>query len=771
MDTLKIMYDLVRIALPVPLYRLFDYLCPSHCLADGQLPAIGTRVQVPFGNQTLIGIVTDHPATSDIDPKKLKNIIQVIDEKPIFDNALMRFASWLSSYYHYPLGETFFVMLPVLLKQGKPAHTPIYTWHISTSAQNDEFVQAHIKKTAKKQQADFDIIKTHPHSTDNQLKNFGIHPKNLRTLEQKGLITRHLCTTQPPKTASLKSPPLTLNHEQEHALDVITQAINSKTYQGILLDGITGSGKTEVYLQAISHVLKQDKQVLILLPEIGLTPQSQTRFSERFFANMIVLHSKLNDTERLQGWQACQNGQAQIIIATRSSLFYPFKNLGLIIIDEAHDSSFKQQDHLRYHACDVALYLGFCQKIPVILGTATPSLEQYKLAQDGKLTLCKLTQRAANASISQFHLVDMRLGTHSQTNINGEYVATNLSPTTLNAIKQTLARGEQVLVFLNRRGFAPILLCGSCGHQADCVRCSSHLTLHKSTLKKANHPNAHYLYNFLKCHHCGYQVTTPQYCPSCHSQNLVHLGQGTSQLYEHLHALFANPQTSTIPYPILQIDRDTVSTKGAWTKLYNQISTGKPMILVGTQMIAKGHHFAGVTLVVIADADTGFLSPNFRSPEHTAQTIIQVAGRAGRAGRTGQVLVQTYTPSNPLLTELITHGYESFAKRLLNERQQLNLPPFSHAVLIKADSPKLDTAKNAIIQAKDALPKPHPFTVLAPIEAPMLKKNNRYQIQMLILAKQRHSLHQVLNTWWEQALNLPTSKGVHLSIDIDPMGW
>lgn len=762
---------LLRVAVPTPLYRSFDYLCPDDCLVQDKPPPIGGRVLVPFGRQKLIGIIIAHSSHSDINPNKLKNILQTIDKQAIFDKNLLDFAHWLSAYYHYPLGETFDVMMPTLLKQGTPIIQQICTWTISQQAHDEHFVKNHIKKSAKKQLADFLYIQAHPHSTQANLQQVGISSKNLKLLSQKGLIIYQTQTPTPPKTATLNEPHLTLNDEQQNALNTINHAIKSNIYQGILLNGITGSGKTEVYLQAIDCALQSNKQVLVLLPEIGLTPQSQARFAKRFCANITVLHSRLSDKERLQGWQDCQSGQAQIIIATRSSLFYPFKTLGLIIIDEAHDSSFKQQDHLRYHACDVALYLGFCKKIPVVLGTATPSLEQLKLVNDNKLTEHRLTQRVGGGSLGQFVVVDMRQGTQMQTDVTGQWVDSELSPITIDAIRQTLARGEQVMVFLNRRGYAPILLCRSCGYQADCPRCSNHLTLHKSTLKKATHTNANYLYNHLKCHHCGYQVVTPSTCPVCHSNNLTALGQGTSQLYERLHALFANPQNSQITYPIVQIDRDTVSAKGAWHKLYKEINTGKPMILVGTQMIAKGHHFPAVTLVVVADADAGFLSPDFRSPEHTAQTIIQVAGRAGRTTHTGKVLIQTYAPNNPLLNQLITQGYHKFAQSLLAERQQLGLPPFSHAVLIQAQAKTLDTAKNAIIQAKAQLPTPHSFVVLAPIDAPMLKKNNLYHIQMLILAKQRKPLHDMLNVWWQEVLMLPSSKGVRLSIDIDPMRW
>ncbi|MDO4896173.1 MAG: primosomal protein N' [Moraxella sp.] len=750
---------LIQVALPTPLYRCFDYLCPD------DVPSVGCRVAVPFGRQTLIGMVIAHSTTSDVPSHKLKAILSVIDETPIIDDAFLDFAKWLSGYYHYPLGETLAVMLPTLINQGK---APPQSHHLTAIALDDKTIKDRLK-TAKKQREALAVITDNPAITDDSLATLGVSPSTINGLLAKGLIRQEPAIIA--TTPTVKGKPLDLTDEQSHALSAITDAINTD-FKGFLLNGITGSGKTEVYLHAIAHALTQGKQVLVLVPEIGLTPQTLARFKERFCANIIIVHSGLNDKERLSGWQACRTGFAHIVIATRSGLFYPFKNLGLIIIDEAHDSSFKQQDHLRYHAPDVALYLGFCQKIPVVLGTATPSLEQYKLIHDGKLHEYKLTKRAKNAKPASFYLIDKRLGTMGHTDVHGASSQGELAFETVLAIRQTLERGEQVMVFLNRRGFSPILLCSSCGHQTDCVRCSSHLTLHKSNLKQANHPNASYLYDHLKCHHCGYQVKTPTHCPACRSPNLVSLGQGTSGLFEQLHALFANPQKSPIIYPIHQIDRDTLVGKGAWESLYADINTARPMILIGTQMIAKGHHFENVTLVVVADADMGFLSPNFRSPEHTAQTIMQVAGRAGRAGKAGRVLIQTYNPQNPTLQTLIKDGYERFAHELLKERQELGLPPYSHAVLIKADARSHDMSKNAIIHAKAHLDSfGHDFAVLAPIDAPLLKKNNRYHVQMLILAKHRPTLHQVLDVFWEQALALPTSKGVHLTIDIDPVGW
>ena len=749
-----------QVALAVPVGDFFDYICPSEL----PLPEIGARVLVPFGRRSMVGVVVGLilASQSQVPPNKLKPIKQVLDERAILDDKLLKLARWLSDYYHHPLGEVYSVMLPTLINQGKPIHTKQRYY----KAICDDQAIDQLPKTAKKQRQILSDLLMHPDGiSESNLSAIGATRSVLTTLINKDLVS-----TDERSFTPISAPPVTLlepkldaNDEQKAALDAIKTAFDLGRYQGFLLDGVTGSGKTEVYLQAMHHVLAQGKQVLILVPEIGLTPQTKGRFGSRFHANICVLHSKMNDTERLQGWQDCRLGQAQIIIGTRSSVLYPFANLGMIIIDEAHDASYKQQDHLRYHACDVAMIRALFARIPIILGTATPSLEQLKLIQDGKLTPLILKNRAGGAQAASMHLVDMRLGGYHAQHTDGTISDTAFAPATIQAMRDCLAKGEQVLVFLNRRGYAPILICRSCGHQADCPNCDAHLTIHKSSLQP--------MYGELRCHHCGYRASIPTTCPECHSPNMDSFGAGTTRLVEQLHALFANPQVSRTTYPIYQIDKDTMQKKGAWEAMTKNINTGNPAILVGTQMIAKGHHFENVTLVVIANADLGFLSADFRSPEHTAQRIIQVAGRAGRAKKPGKVLIQTLQPDNALLTQLVHQGYHAFAHELLHERSQLGLPPFSHAVLIRAESLHYQRAKDAILAAKGMIPANHPFAINAPIDAPMTKKNNRYQVQMLILSKTRPVLHEFLATWWPSVQSLPSTKAVRLSIDIDPMGW
>jgi len=750
---------LVQVALPVPLYRVFDYGVP----ADLSLPKIGSRVEVSFGRQTLIGNVIAHiaQADSDVPVSKLKTINQCLDDEPIVDSAMLRLAYWLARYYHYPLGDVLAVMLPSLVRQGKPLDLLITHWRILPHVTDADF---HANAVKQKQQ--FDMLKLHGErgASEDVLLLEGMQRSFLKTLEDKGLIERYIEHKSAPKPVSLAKMPLDLNDEQQQAVATITAAHSAEQYKGVLLNGITGSGKTEVYLQAMQAVLEAGKQVLILVPEIGLTPQTRARFASRFAAQIVLLHSGMTNTYRLQGWQDCRTGHAQIIIGTRSAVLYPFANLGLIIVDEAHDSSYKQQDTLRYHASDVALYRGLQYKIPVVLGTATPTLEHLKLVADGKLIECQLTTRPGSAKPATMQLIDARLQTtHQQTADDGANYDTGLTDDLIKAIRQTLEAGEQVLIFLNRRGYAPVLLCEACGWQADCPRCDAHLTVHYSRQNQSH--------SYLKCHHCDWQAYIPSSCPDCASQNLDTKGMGTTRLSENLHALFANPQTSKIQYPIIQIDRDTTRRKDSWENIYQRINEGKPAILVGTQMVAKGHHFPNVTLVCLPNADRGFLSADFRSPEHTAQLMIQVAGRAGRGDKAGRVLIQTLQPDNPLLLKLVKDGYHSFAQSLLQERKMMGLPPYSHAALIRCEGKTLAATTQALKDAVAHLPAGHKLAVLGPIDAPMSKKNSRYHSQLLLLAKERAQLHHILKLWWQPVLALPSTKYLKLTLDIDPIGW
>ena len=777
---------LIRVALPVPLYREFDYLPNSNntnsanTLTDSAsnmaaLPPIGGRVQVSFGRQTLIGIVVDHIDSnqSDVPLNKLKAIKRVIDTAPILDLQMLSLARWLASYYHYPLGDVLSVMLPTLIRQGKPLDMLVTHWRILPNVSEDDF-----HSNAHKQKQQFAMLKLHGEhgASEDTLLLEGMERPFLKRLEENGLIEHFLEGQAAPRPVTLAKMPLTLNEQQQQAVDKIVATAKQAKYGGFLLNGVTGSGKTEVYLQAMQAILEAGKQVLVLVPEIGLTPQTRARFAARFAANILLLHSGLNVTQRLHGWEDCRQGRAQIIIGTRSSILHPFADLGLIVVDESHDQSYKQQDTLRYHAADVALYRGYQMGIPVVLGTATPSLEHLKLVQDSKLTELLLTQRAGNAKEATMQLVDARdtptkysdspaAPTQQASllpNLKGSQ-NTGLTDDTIVAIRETLEAGEQVLVFLNRRGYAPILLCEACGWQADCVRCEAHMTVHHSQLN-TQQPS------YLKCHHCDWQASIPLACPDCASVNLNAVGMGTTRLTESLHALFSNPQTSKKTYPIIQIDRDTTRKKDSWEDIYRRINSGNPAILVGTQMVAKGHHFPNVTLVCLPNADRGFLSPDFRSPEHTAQLIVQVAGRSGRGSKPGKVLIQTVQPENPLLRKLVRDGYQPFALELLKERKMLGLPPYTYGALIRCEAKTLQQATQVLKDAIAIMP-PHELAILGPIDAPMKMKNSRYHSQLLLLSKQRPQLHQLLNFWWPQVLQLPSAKYLKLTLDVDPIGW
>ncbi|MFH4299175.1 primosomal protein N', partial [Acinetobacter baumannii] len=557
-------------------------------------------------------------------------------------------------------------------------------------------------------------LKLHPAGTTENILNLsGVETATLKALQKKGLID---CTLEPhdfsPAPVQLAQMPLTLNDDQKKATQHVINAQHQ--YQAFLLDGLTGSGKTEVYLHIMHEVLKQGKQVLVLVPEIGLTPQTISRFKSRFNCDIALLHSGLNDSKRLQAWQQAQTGKASIILGTRSAIYTPLPRLGLIILDEEHDLSYKQQEGFRYHARDVALYRGHLQGCPVILGSATPSIDSYYLVETGKLTSLQLNQRAGHALLPKMHLIDLKI-------VKKQH---GISQPLIEQIKNTLARKEQVLIFLNRRGYAPVLVCESCGWQANCPHCDAHFTLHTQP------------YSYLHCHHCGTVHRLPDHCPECQQKSLKTLGAGTAKVEEHLQELFPN-------HDVIRVDRDSTSRVGSWQKIYDRIQQNKPSILLGTQMLAKGHHFPHVTLVAILDIDAGLLSVDIRAPERTAQLIVQVAGRAGRGEHKGHVYLQTLRPDHPLLTTLIEKDYRAVAKQTLAERKVALLPPYRYAVLIRAESKDRDYTLHFLNEAAEQLRQiaGDIVDIWGPIPAPMERKAGRYRAHMVILSADRARLH------------------------------
>ncbi|HCA5366436.1 TPA: primosomal protein N' [Acinetobacter baumannii] len=725
----------VRVAVPVHLYDTFDYTLTK---AQYERAQVGSRVAISFGRQNLIGIITEKvdPQESFTGNFQLKAISELLDDEPILDEQVLNLLTWSAQYYQFPIGEVMQTALPTLLRQGKPMDVLFHLWKIIPC----DNAEALLKRSIKQQDA-YQILKLHPAGTTENILNLsGVETATLKALQKKGLVD---CTLEPhdfsPSPVQLAQMPLTLNEDQKKATQHVLNAQHQ--YQAFLLDGLTGSGKTEVYLHIMHEVLKQGKQVLVLVPEIGLTPQTISRFKSRFNCDIALLHSGLNDSKRLQAWQQAQTGKASIILGTRSAIYTPLPRLGLIILDEEHDLSYKQQEGFRYHARDVALYRGHLQGCPVLLGSATPSIDSYHLVETGKLTALQLNQRAGHALLPKMHLIDLKI-------VKKQH---GISQPLIEQIKNTLARKEQVLIFLNRRGYAPVLVCESCGWQANCPHCDAHFTLHTQP------------YSYLHCHHCGTVHRLPDHCPECQQKSLKTLGAGTAKVEEHLQELFPD-------HDVIRVDRDSTSRVGSWQKIYDRIQQNKPSILLGTQMLAKGHHFPHVTLVAILDIDAGLLSVDIRAPERTAQLIVQVAGRAGRGEHKGHVYLQTLRPDHPLLTTLIEKDYRAVAKQTLAERKVALLPPYRYAVLIRAESKDRDYTLHFLNEAAEQLRQiaGDIVDIWGPIPAPMERKAGRYRAHMVILSADRARLHFYLRQWWAQLVHTPRQHQLRLSIDVDP---
>ena len=725
----------IRVALPVYVYDTFDYTVNAEQYTQAQ---VGARVLVSFGRQNLVGVMTEKvdPNEAFTGQFKLKAITELLDDEPILDSQLLTLLTWSAQYYQFPIGEVMQSALPGLLRQGRALDILFHLWKITPHDDPDALL-----KRSQKQYDAYQVLKLHPHGTTENILNLsGVETATLKALEKKGLVE---CCLEPhdftPTTMQLAQVPLTANVDQKYAIQQILKAQHH--YQTFLLDGLTGSGKTEVYLQVMFEVLQQGKQVLVLVPEIGLTPQTVARFKSRFHCDVALLHSGLNESKRLQAWQHAQTGKASIIIGTRSAIYTPLPKLGLIILDEEHDLSYKQQEGFRYHARDVALYRGHLQGCPVILGSATPSTESYHLAELGKLHLLELNQRAGVAVLPKMHIIDLKIAKKKH----------GISQTLIEQIKQTLDRKEQVLIFLNRRGYAPILMCESCAWQANCPHCDAHFTLHIQP------------YAYLHCHHCGTINRLPEHCPECKKQSLKTIGLGTAKLEEHLHELFPHNE-------VIRVDRDSTSRVGSWQKIYDRIQQNKPSILLGTQMLAKGHHFPHVTLVAILDIDSGLLSVDLRAPERTAQLIIQVAGRSGRGEHKGSVYLQTLRPDHPMLTTLIEKDYRAVAKQMLAERKIAMLPPYRYAALVRVDSKDRAYSQQYLAEIAQQLREKAAdlIDIWGPIPAPMERKAGRYRAHMVILSADRAKLHFYLRQWWQHVVHLPRQHQLRLSIDVDP---
>ena len=732
---------ILRLALPSPLRRLFDYRAPAGVARSALRP--GMRLRVPFGRREMIGILVEVVDHSDVPADKLKPAIALLDSEVPMPASLFKLCLWTAQYYQHSLGDTLSWALPVLLRQGEPAETRQERfWHVAPGASVDD---PRIARAPKQREA-LTTLGQHPHGVAHQLLSKLILSKDsLNLLLAKELVYVEVRSHAPAPRHErwLAQPELPLNAEQRAACEAVRAGFDS--FHAYLLAGVTGSGKTEVYLQLIRETLEAGKQALVLIPEINLGPQTLARFEQRFNARIALVHSAVNDRERLDAWLAARDGEADIIIGTRSALFTPMKNPGLIIIDEEHDGSYKQQEGLRYHARDLALVRARQENIPIVLGSATPSLESLHNAYTGRYALLRLNQRAGGAQQPRF----MRLDVKSRPLDSG------ISGPMQQAIGQTLQAGQQVLVFLNRRGFAPTLLCHDCGWMSGCQRCDARMTVHQRSGE-------------LRCHHCGYVERVPRQCPSCSRVDLRPVGAGTERAEERLAILFPD-------YPVLRVDRDSTSRKDAMNKLFETIQRGQPCILVGTQMLAKGHHFPRVTLVSILDADGGLFSGDFRASERMAQLIVQVAGRAGRAEEPGKVIIQTHLADHPLLIQLTEQGYFAFAEQALSERRAAGLPPFSHLALLRAEAHKPGQAEEFLDQAcaeAERLLTQQGLTgieLLGPVPAPMERRAGRYRAQLLLQGNARAPLHKLLSNWLLVLEQMPSGRAVRWSLDVDPV--
>jgi len=727
----------VQVAVPVPICQLFTYEIPN----DMQQPPIhiGERVAVSFGAREVIAIIVSVINNCDIDVKKIKPIVKRLNDSFHLSNSLVDFLKLCANYYHHPIGDVFQQALPKLLRQVKKADVqPPMVWH---SEKITDISQKKLVKTeskAPKQFALYQLIDKHQGISWAELRTLGYSKAQLNALIAKTLITevKHQpCQFIWQAHSLAQENKQVLSTEQAIIVTAINQSI--KQFSCHLIDGITGSGKTEVYLQAMENILANNQQVLVLVPEIGLTPQTLLRFEQRFNVPICLHHSNLNNSERLDTWLNAQQSSAAIVIGTRSAVFSPLHQLGMIIVDEEHDNSLKQQDSFRYHARDIAILRARQLNIPIVLGSATPSFESLQNALSGKYQYHQLHKRAGQSNKAKISLID----------VAKQQMEFGLSGSLKYEIQQTLTRGEQVLVFLNRRGYAPAINCQECHWLCDCQRCDKPYTFH---LKQ----------QLLICHHCGSQKRVPRQCPSCGSVRIAPIGQGTEQLEQRISEIF--PDVS-----VVRIDKDSTRKKGELTKLLQEITEKKHQLLIGTQMLAKGHHFPDVTLVAVLDGDGALFSFDFRASENMAQLLIQVAGRAGRASKPGKVLVQTCYPDHPLLQDLVHNGYQHFARQALIERKQARLPPFSFQALFRAEANYPSYPENFLRTLTDQTLINCEFA--GPVPAAMEKKAGKFRYHLILQSKSRKELHiavlQLLTV-------IPSNEWQHKvrwSLDIDPI--
>jgi primosomal protein N' (replication factor Y) len=734
-------FGIARVALNVPLSTLFDYT-----VAGDDAPTPGQRVVVSFGRRQMTGVVMERVATTDMPVERIKPVKQVLHDSAPLSAGLLDLLRFCSDYYRYPIGQTVLSALPSRLRSGKPIISkPNLSYRLSANGAaldldlfpKRKVVQRRILAKLAEQPCNLAQIKVLSATAGAQLN----------ALVAEGWVENFsgalLSSTCSERTVNgIQNHTFdnahTLTGEQQQAVDAVSAV---QGYACFLLHGITGSGKTEVYVHLMHAVLRRGGQVLLLVPEINLTPQLENYFRNRFSEVALVsLHSGLSEGERLHNWQQAQSGTAQIVLGTRLAVFAELPWLALIIVDEEHDSSFKQQDGLRYSARDVAIFRASQCGVAIVLGSATPSLESYHNARSGRYRMLRLTGRA---------LAEARLPAVRCININQSIMHHGISENLLREIGLRIARREQSLLFINRRGYAPVLMCTGCGWLSGCKHCAGKMVLHLNDKR-------------LRCHHCGYQLHVPHVCPSCGNTDLHPVGSGTQRVESVLQERFPEAR-------ILRVDRDSTRNKRSWQTMREQIHANEVDILVGTQMLAKGHDFPALTLVGVLNPDSALYSSDFRAAEKLFAQLVQVAGRAGRADKPGEVLIQTAFPDHPLFRALQAHDFEGWAAAQLAERQMADFPPFAYQAMLRAEGKQETEVYEFLNQARTAaVALRHTVEILGVVPAALPRRANHLRAQLLIQSSKRKDLQQFLRAWQPLLDALPAQK-LRWSLDVDPL--
>jgi primosomal protein N' (replication factor Y) len=722
---------LLRVAVPVPLAEAFDYLWSQ----AGPAPAIGCRVRVPFGRREHIGVVLEHPAASELPQHKLKAVAEVLDSEPVLGPELIATLRWAADYYHHPIGEVLSHALPTHLREGRPvADDRVTVWTLTASGREQRLEQ--LAKRARQQARALELLARVDNMAEPDLRDAGIARHALARLLERGWIGR--AEERPPATLpeAGRSQAPELTSEQSAALDAM--AARGEGFAPFLLHGVTGSGKTEVFLRLVEGKLAEGLQTLLLVPEISLTPQLVARLKQRFGRELAVMHSALTASQRAAAWGRAYRREAHLIVGTRSAVFAPLPAAGLIVVDEEHDPAYKQEQGFRYSARDLAVMRARSLDVPIVLASATPSLESFRNAFDGRYGLLKMPTRIGSAGQPKVKVIDLNMHASRRA----------LSTPLLTAIDEHLAHGNQVLLFLNRRGFAPALFCTKCQTVEECDRCDAKLTVHARSGR-------------LRCHHCGKEKALRWGCETCGSERVA-VGAGTQRVSDELQSLYPDRR-------IARLDRDITARSGALAEVLDDVEQGNIEIIVGTQMLTKGHDFPRVTLVGVLNADQGLFGTDLRCDERLAQTIVQVAGRAGRRDRPGEVLIQTHYPTHPLLASLLTQDYAAFAQRALAERRDANWPPYSHVAVWRAEA----TQRGAVFAflhrvLRDMAAQRAAVELLGPAAAPMERRSGRFRAQLLLTAAERPQLHGVVARTLTTLRAWPETRKVRWAIDIDP---